>query len=81
MPNFFILPIFGMTIVYWMANLNNNINRFIICLVIINLVVQASFAFGTFVSAISPSVNIALAISGPLIVPLMVFSGFLLNFE
>ncbi len=33
------------------------------------------------ISAISPNTNIALALSGPLIVPLMIFSGFLLNFE
>jgi hypothetical protein len=81
MPNFFLLPIIFMSIVYWMADLNKDIDRFIICLVIINLVVQSSFAFGTFVSSISPSINVALATAGPLMVPLMVFSGFLLNFE
>ena len=70
-----------MTIVYWMTNLNRDLDRFVMCLIIINLVVQSSFAFGTFISAVSPSTNIALALSGPLLVPLMIFSGFLLNFE
>ena len=70
-----------MSIAYWMANLNNNFERYVIAVVIIILVVQCSLAFGTFLSAIAPSVNIALAFAGPVLVPLMVFSGFLLNFE
>ena len=70
-----------MSIVYWMTNLNNAADRFIICVIVIILVVQCSHAFGTFLSAVSPSVDIALAISGPILVPLMIFSGYLLNYE
>nr|QUF59467.1 ATP-binding cassette transporter Abcg-like2 [Brachionus angularis] len=79
LPNFFILPIVFMSIVYWMANLNNDAERFFICVGVIILVVQCSLAFGTFISAASPSTNVALALSGPVLVPLMIFSGFLLN--
>ncbi len=36
---------------------------------------------GSFISVAAPSLDAALAIAGPAIVPLMVFSGFILNFE
>lgn len=36
---------------------------------------------GTFLSAVAPTVNVALSLSGPLLVPLMIFSGYLLNVE
>ena len=45
-------------IAYWMANLNNDGWRFLTCVAIIVLVVQASLAFGTFLSAASPSTNV-----------------------
>ncbi|RNA38851.1 white-like isoform X1, partial [Brachionus plicatilis] len=66
---------------YWMANLNNSADRFFICVAIIVLVVQCSLAFGCFLSAVAPSTNVALALAGPILVPLMIFSGFLLNNE
>ncbi|CAF0898548.1 unnamed protein product [Brachionus calyciflorus] len=81
LPTFFFLPIVFMSIAYWMANLNNGPDRFFICVSIIVLVVQCSLAFGCFLSALAPSTNVALAIAGPILVPLMIFSGFLLNYE
>ena len=39
------------------------------------------FFLASFLSAASPSINVALAISGPILVPLMIFSGFFLNNE
>ena len=36
---------------------------------------------GSFISAISPSTNVALTILGPILSPLILFSGFYLNFE
>jgi hypothetical protein len=47
-----------MSIAYWMANLNNDINRFVLCVAIIVLVVQCSVGFGTFLSALAPSTNV-----------------------
>ena len=44
-----------MSIIYWMANLNSNINRFLICVLMIVLVVQCALAFGTFLSVSAPS--------------------------
>ena len=81
LPTFTLIPIVFMSIAYWMANLNNKFDRFVIAVCIIILVVQCSLAFGTFLSALAPSVNVALAIGGPILVPLMIFSGFLLSFK
>jgi hypothetical protein len=106
MPNFLILPVVFECIVYWMANLNPDFTRFLICCTVIVLVVQCSLAFGTFLSVVSPSTNVgkhnikgifavdfynarnhnhvcklALSLAGPVLVPLMIFSGFLLNYD
>ena len=70
-----------MSICYWMANLNNELDRFFTCVLIVILVAQTAVSFGTFLSACAPTTNIAIAISGPVLVPLMIFSGFLLNSE
>ena len=50
-----LLPIIFMSIVYWMSNLNNDINRFIVCVLVMVLVVQSALAFGTFLSVVAPS--------------------------
>jgi len=62
-----------------MANLNNDGGRFLLCCLIVILVANCAVSFGEFVSAAAPSLNAALAMSGPLLVPLMIFSGFFLN--
>ena len=58
MPGFIVLPIMFITIVYWMANLNNEISRFAVCALVMVLVVQSSLAFGTFISVSAPSAMI-----------------------
>ncbi len=78
---FVVIPVIFMSIAYFMAGLNPDPWRFFICVAIIVLVVQCSLAFGTFLSAIAPNTNIALAFAGPVLVPLMIFSGFLLSFD
>jgi ATP-binding cassette, subfamily G (WHITE), eye pigment precursor transporter len=80
-PIYIIMPTIFMSICYWMANLNNELDRFFTCVLIVILVAQTSVSFGTFLSACAPSTNVAIAISGPVLVPLMIFSGFLLNSE
>ena len=54
-----------------MANLNNDVNRFFLCVAVIVLVVQCSCAFGSLLSALAPSTNVALALAGPVLVPLV----------
>lgn len=64
-----------------MSNLNNDVDRFLICVGIIIFTANVASSFGTFISAIAPSTNVAMAISAPVLVPLMIFGGFFLNNE
>jgi hypothetical protein len=79
LPKYIIFPIIFVSIVYWMAGLNSDIERFLICVGTIILVANCAVSFGSFLSCACPSVSAALAISGPILVPLMIFSGFFLN--
>nr|QNH67900.1 ATP-binding cassette transporter subfamily G-like protein 1 [Brachionus rotundiformis] len=79
LPKFILLPFIFITINYWMSNLNNDVGRFFICVGIVILVANAAVAFGSIVSALAPSATAASALSAPLLVPLMIFSGFFLN--
>ncbi|RNA03564.1 white-like isoform X2, partial [Brachionus plicatilis] len=81
LPKFIIFPAIFVSIVYWMAGLNNDGLKFALCVLAIILVANSAVSFGSFISAAAPSVNAALALSAPLLVPLMIFSGFFLNNE
>jgi ATP-binding cassette, subfamily G (WHITE), eye pigment precursor transporter len=70
-----------MVIVYWMVSLNNDFVRFVICTGIVILVAQSASSFGTFLSACVPNVDVGIALAGPVLVPQIIFSGFLLNLE
>jgi hypothetical protein len=63
-PKFIIFPLIFVSIVYWMAALNEKVDRFFICCAVIILVANSAVSFGSFLSCIAPSVNVALAISG-----------------
>jgi hypothetical protein len=64
-----------------MSNLSNDVSKFFVCTGLIVLTAQAAVSFGNFLSAVAPSTSVAIALSGPLLVPLMIFSGFLISFE
>ena len=57
-----------------MAGLNNDVDKFFITCVTIILVSNCAVSLGTFLSAAAPSLNIALALAAPILVPLMIFS-------
>lgn len=81
LPRFIIIPFTFITIVYWMAGLNDNPDRYLILGLVGILVANSTTAFGSLISALAPNVNIALAIAGPILTPLMIFGGFFLNSE
>lgn len=64
-----------------MCGLNPEFDKFIICVCAIVLVANAAVSFGSLISAAAPNVNAALALAAPLLVPLMIFSGYFLNNE
>lgn len=81
LPKYIIFPAIFTTIVYWMCGLNPNFGKFMICVAAIVLVAQCAVSFGSMLSALAPNVNAALALAAPILVPLMIFSGYFLNNE
>lgn len=81
LPKYIVFPLVFTTIVYWMTGLDEKPDKYLICCAVIILVSNAAVSFGSFLSTASPSVNAALALSAPLLVPLMIFSGYFLNNE
>ena len=67
------------TILYWMAQLNPEAERFLAFLGIAFLILQVVMSLGYFLSCLAPNVDIALAIAPVLIIPMMLFGGFYLN--
>ncbi len=55
-----------------MSNLNSDYVCFLYCCLTIILVANAAASFGSLISALAPSVNAAVALGAPLLLPLMV---------
>ena len=81
LPKYIIFPAIFTAIVYWMCGLNPDFGKFMICVAAIVLVAQCAVSFGSMLSALAPNVNAALALAAPILVPLMIFSGYFLNNE
>nr|APD26533.1 ATP-binding cassette transporter subfamily G-like 5 protein [Brachionus koreanus] len=78
-PKLIILPAIMVTIVYWMAGLNDNFGVFIQILLTLILCTQVAVSYGLFISAIAPNTESALAMVVPIMMPLLIFAGFFLN--
>ncbi|XP_068244972.1 protein white-like isoform X2 [Palaemon carinicauda] len=78
-PFFTAYSIMYTTIIYFLIGLNPDPERFLMCVLITVLITWSAISFGHFVSCISNSVNMALTLMGPLLMPLMLFGGFFLN--
>ncbi|XP_065564750.1 protein white-like isoform X2 [Artemia franciscana] len=79
LPRFIILPVLFLMLPYFTIGLNPSIDRFIIAAGICILVALCATSYGYMVSCASPNLATALAISAPMMVPLMLFGGFFLN--
>ncbi|KAI7815062.1 white [Rhyzopertha dominica] len=81
LPLFVFLPVLFTSVCYYMVWLNPNILRFLTACVVVTLVANAATSFGYLISCASSSVSMALSIGPPLVVPGMLFGGFLLNLQ
>ncbi|KAK7507414.1 hypothetical protein BaRGS_00001349 [Batillaria attramentaria] len=79
LPTFIVLPIVSMTIDYWMMGLYNSAEAYLVAIGVSVLIANVSMSFGHVVSTLTGSVNIALAIAPPVVIPFMMFGGFFLN--
>ncbi|TRY79220.1 hypothetical protein TCAL_12520, partial [Tigriopus californicus] len=81
LPIFLAFPILFVSIYYWMVGLNPLAGRFFVTMAIATLITQVVISFGYFISCVTPNLSVALALAPPLIIPIMLFGGFFLNFE
>ncbi|KAH3715720.1 hypothetical protein DPMN_058432 [Dreissena polymorpha] len=81
LPAFIIIPIIFSCITYWMVGLYGSFEAFCVFTGVLLLVANISVSFGYVVSSAVSSVDIALAISPPMVIPLLMFGGFFLNAE
>lgn len=79
LPTFIFVPIGFVAIFYYMVGMNSDFTRFLWCCVIVLLVTQVVVGFGYLISCIAPSLQVALGLAPPLIIPFMLFGGFFLN--
>ncbi|CAF1073260.1 unnamed protein product [Adineta steineri] len=66
----------SITIIYWMANLYNSARRFFILQGILLLCMLVSMSVGTLIGVSSPTPTVASALVVPILIPLLVASGF-----
>lgn len=78
-PLYLLFPTMFVAICYFMIGLNPDFYAFLVCVGIVILVANSAASFGYMTSCSSSSVNVALAITAPAIIPFMLFGGFFLN--
>ena len=79
LPIMFLIPLLFLSILYFMVGLNSSINRFVSSLLILELIAQCAVSFGYFISCLASTPQTAMALSAPLLMPLMLFGGFFIN--
>jgi len=79
LPIFLFLPLVFLAIIYYMVGLNAPFVKFAITVAIIELMTQAVASFGYLISCIATSIDMALGLGPPFLIPLMLFGGLFLN--
>ncbi|XP_076032219.1 eye pigment precursor family transporter white [Oratosquilla oratoria] len=79
LPFFVFYPFVFVSITYFLVGFNNSVTSFFVCAGIVTLVANTAISFGYMISCVARNLNVALAISAPFIIPLMLFGGFFLN--
>ncbi|XP_071108651.1 protein white-like [Haliotis cracherodii] len=79
LPTFFFLPWLSVLVLYWMIGLYNDAVTFLICCGVIILVANVAISFGYLISTACGSVDVAMAVTPPLLIPFMLFGGLFLN--
>lgn len=74
-------PIIFVAIAYWMVGLNSSGERYITCTFIIVLTSNCAYSLGYIIATAAPTVQVALAIGPVVLLPFMIFGGFLINLD
>nr|CAD7598245.1 unnamed protein product [Timema genevievae] len=78
-PVFIVIPVIFISISYYMIGLSPGPERFWMAVFILTLTANVATSFGYFISCVSSNVDMALTIGPPVIIPFLLFGGFLLN--
>jgi ATP-binding cassette, subfamily G (WHITE), eye pigment precursor transporter len=78
LPRYLIFPFMYITLAYWICGLIE-FTKYLVCLLTIIIITNVAASFGMFISALSPTVTIAINVLTPLSVPLMIMSGLYVN--
>ncbi|PIK44970.1 hypothetical protein BSL78_18154 [Apostichopus japonicus] len=73
------LPALSMTIVYWLVGLYPAIPNYLIAVGFAILLVNSAVSFGYLMSALSPTIQLALSITPPTLLPFLLLGGLFLN--
>nr|QNH67910.1 ATP-binding cassette transporter subfamily G-like protein 11 [Brachionus rotundiformis]QNH67912.1 ATP-binding cassette transporter subfamily H-like protein 2 [Brachionus rotundiformis] len=79
MPKYVLTATLFVTISYWMIGLNDSFGIFVQVLLTIVLSSQVAISCGLLLSAASASIEVAISLVAPVVMPLLIFSGFFLN--
>ncbi|XP_071526746.1 protein white isoform X2 [Panulirus ornatus] len=79
LPFHIFYPFAFVAIAYHMVGFTDDYVNFFICASIVILVANCAISFGYMISCMARNLSVALAISAPFIIPLMLFGGFFLN--
>lgn len=79
-PFLFIYPLLLISMVYWVIGLNTfDASKYLICVACHILCWWAGSGFGLMLSTVIPKIEVAMALTPVLIVPLLAFAGFFVN--
>eukprot|EP00667_Euglena_gracilis_P001372 EG_transcript_1372 len=76
LPFQILLPMIFSSIFYWLVNLNPGVGQFFLFMGIIILLNVTACSLGIWISAMAPSVSVALALAPALMLPFILFGGF-----
>lgn len=78
-PQFLISPLLLLVSGYWMTGLRSDALRFFYAYGILALVSMAAVSYAYVIATLSPSSSIAIALSAPLAIPLLILGGFFIE--
>lgn len=78
-PHTIVLNIAYIVSIYWMVNLNKNVGRFFIYLLIQMVMLVSSVCFAFMISTISPSQHIAQVLGSMILIIFMIYGGLFIN--
>ncbi|XP_031332545.1 protein white-like isoform X2 [Photinus pyralis] len=81
LPLFVAIPVITICICYFSIGLNPDASHFFTAAGILVLVANAAVSFGYFVSCLSSSVDMAMSLAAPMMIPVMLFGGFFINLD